>query len=227
MNVEDAMAELAGLSDSYTAGEMAAYHKTDRPFYGISNPMVYEVCARWREDATLEERVALAAGLWDSNVHEARVAAAKLLVQARIKPDADVWNLIVSWVPTFDGWALADLACGAGSRRLNADPTRLDEVETWTTSEHNWTKRSAMVMTLPWTKQNHPKPEEIDARERILGWAAQYVHDSDQHIQKAVSEWLRELGRHDAPRVWAFLDEHGAAMNAYAYKNASRKLPPK
>jgi len=227
MNVDDALAELAEGGDAYKAGEMAAYHKTDRPFYGLANPVIYEACARWRAEISLEERIALAADLWDSNVHEARVAAAKLLVQARIKPDEDVWRLIASWVPTFDGWALADHACGAGSRRLTADPARLDEVETWTTSDDKWTKRSALVMTLPWTKQNHPKPEETEARERILGWAAQYVHDPDQFIQKSVSWWLRELGRHDAPRVWAFLDEHGAAMKPFAFKDASRKLPPK
>ena len=227
MNVEDALAELAAMGDAYKAEEMAAYHKTDRPFYGIANPVIYEACARWRAEATLDERATLASELWDSNVHEARVAAAKLLVQARIKPDEVVWKLIASWVPTFDGWALADHACGAGSRRLKADPSRLDGVETWTTSTHKWTKRSALVMTLPWTKQNHPTPEEIEARERILGWAAHYVQDPDWFIQKSVSWWLRELGRHDAPRVWAFLDEHGKTMKPFVYKDASRKLPPK
>jgi len=227
MRVEDALPELASLGDAYKAGEMAAYHKAERPYFGIANPLIYECCARWREACTLEERVTLAADLWDSNVHEARVAAAKLLVQARIRPDDDVWRLIASWVPSFDAWAVADHACGAGSRRLIANPARLDEVEAWTTSDHMWTKRAALVMTLPWTKQTHPKPEDVEARERILGWAASYTTDPDPFIQKSVSWWLRDLGRRDPDRVWAFLDAHGDAMKPHARKDASRKLPPR
>lgn len=227
MTVDDALAELAGLGDAYKAGEMAAYHKAERPYFGIANPVIYDCCARWREALSLEGRIQLASDLWDSNVHEARVAAAKLLVQARINPDDAAWQLIASWVPTFDAWAIADHACGAGSRRLVADPTRLDEVEGWTTSDHLWTKRAALVMTLPWTKQKHPKPEELAARERILGWAATYVTDPNWFIQKSVSWWLRDLGRRDPDRVWAFLEAHGDAMKPFARKDASRKLPPR
>ncbi|SLN58145.1 DNA alkylation repair protein [Pseudooctadecabacter jejudonensis] len=227
MTPDAALDELAALGDTYKAGEMAAYHKVDCLFFGISNPDVYECVARWREDASVEDRVALAQGLWNSNVHEARIAAAKLLVQARMRPDDAAWALIASWVPTFEGWAVADHACSAGSRRLIADPARLDEVETWTTSDHLWTKRAALVMTLPWTKQKHPKPDEVDARERILGWAAGYVTDPQWFIQKAVSWWLRDLGRRDPDRVWAFLDAHGDSMKPFARKDASRKLPPR
>ncbi len=226
MTPEAALAELEALGDPDDAAGMAAYHKADRRYLGVRVPAIYDCCAKWRAALSLEDRIALAAGLWDTDVHEARVAAAKLLVQARIRPDDDVWRLIASWVPTFDAWAIADHASGAGSRRLVADPSRLDEVETWTTSDHMWTKRAALVMTLPWTKQNHPKPHELEARERILGWAAAYVHDPQWFIQKSVSWWLRELGRHDAPRVRRFLNEHGDAMKPFALKDASRKLPP-
>ena len=58
---------------------------------------------RWRSG------VALAAGLWDSDIHEARVAAAKLLTQARIRPDDAVWDVLAS--------------LGAAVRRLGAWPT--------------------------------------------------------------------------------------------------------
>ena len=49
---------------------------------------------------------------------EARLAAAKLLTQARIRPDQEAWDLIKSWVPDFDSWAIADHACMAGQRRV-------------------------------------------------------------------------------------------------------------
>jgi len=224
--IEDALATLQTQGDAQKAAEMAKYHKAKRVYFGVPNPAIDEAAKEWRAGLDLDERLELASQLWDSNVHEARVAAAKLLVQARIKPDDAAWALIASWVPQFDAWAIADHVCGAGARRLLADPTRLDNVEAWTTSDHMWTRRAAMVMTLPWTKFNNPKPEDLAARERILGWAAGYTKDPAWFIQKSVSWWLRELGKHDAPRVHAFLAENGDAMKPFARKDASRKLPP-
>ncbi|MEL7164196.1 MAG: DNA alkylation repair protein, partial [Pseudomonadota bacterium] len=177
-----------------------------------------------RSTQSVEARIALAEGLWHTDIFEGRVAAAKLLTQARIKPDAGAWTLIQSWVPDFDGWAIADHACMAGQRRLLADPTRLDQVERWTTSDHMWTRRAALVITLPWTKQNFPKPAEIEARERILGWAANYVSDREWFIQKAVGWWLRDLSKHDAPRVRTFLGNHGEKMKPFAAREAAKHL---
>lgn len=213
--------------DPVKAAEMRAYHKTDRPYLGVANPVIDDRVKEWRAAMTLEERVSLAAGLWDSNVHEGRIAAAKLLTQARLRPDdTAAWDVIQTWVPTFDAWAIADHASIAGQKRLVADPSRLDTVESWTTSEHMWTRRAALVMTLPWTKQNHPKPAEEAARDRILGWAAMYATDHEWFIQKAIAWWLRELSKHDAPRVTAFLDAHGTTLKPFARKEAARKLPP-
>ena len=107
-----------------------------------------------------------------------------------MRPDDTIWAEITRWVEDFDAWAIADHVCSAGSRRLIADPARLDEVEGWTKHENMWVRRAAMVMTLPWTKQNHPNTEERAIRERVLGWAAEYTDDHDWFIQKSVSSWL-------------------------------------
>jgi 3-methyladenine DNA glycosylase AlkD len=225
MNVEDALAQLNAAGNPAKAKEMARYHKVERPYLGVANPVIDGFVKEWRAEVDLEARLTLASGLWDSNIHEARVAAAKLLTQARIQPgDQAAWDLIVSWVPDFDAWAIADHVSIAGQKRLVADPSRLDQVEAWTTSEHMWTKRAALVMTLPWTKQNHPKPAEVQARTRVLGWAADYVADQDWFIQKAIAWWLRELSKHDAASVRVFLDAHADAMRPSAAKEAARKL---
>ena len=224
MTPDAALAAIATHALPGKPAEMAAYHKADRPYLGTANPVLDGLTREWREALTLDGRLTLAAGLWDSNVHEGRIAAAKLLTQARIRPDDETWALIASWVPGFDAWAIADHAAIAGQKRLVADPARLDEVETWTVSDHMWTRRAALVMTLPWTKQNHPKPEESAARERILGWAALYAGDSDQFIQKAVAWWLRDLSRHDPARTRAFLDAHGERMKPFARREAAQHL---
>ncbi|MBT8408510.1 MAG: DNA alkylation repair protein [Alphaproteobacteria bacterium] len=225
MSPAAALAQLTAKANPAKAAEMARYHKASRVYLGLANPQLDALVKDWRAALDTDQRVALASGLWDSDIHEARIAAAKLLTQARIRPDdTAAWRLIASWVPSFDAWAVADHASIAGQKRLVWQPARLDEVEGWTRSGHMWTRRAALVMTLPWTKQRDPKPQERAARERILGWAAGYVSDPEWFIQKAVAWWLRDLSKRDPDRVRGFLAEHGDAMKPFARKEAARVM---
>lgn len=217
--------QLAVLGDPAKALEMQTYHKAKRAYLGVANPQINDITKTWRGELDAPACVGLADALWNTDIYEARLAAAKLLTQARIRPDdTPAWTLIASWCPTFDSWAIADHACMAGQKRLVADPSRLDEVEAWVTSDHVWTRRAALVTTLPWTKQNHPKPAELEARDRILGWAAQLVPDRNWFTQKAIAWWLRELSKHDASRTIAFVEKHGADMKPFAAKEAMRLI---
>lgn len=216
--------DLQTLADPVKADEMAAYHKVDRTYLGVSVPQIEELTDRWRGELSLDDRIALAASLWQTNIHEARVAAAKLLTQARIRPDDAAWKLIVSWVPDFDAWAIADHVSIAGQKRLVADPARLDTVETWVTSPHMWTRRAALVMTLPWTKQNFPKPMDLAIRARVLGWCAELAPDHDWFIQKAIAWWVRDLSKHDSAAARDFIATHGDTLKPFARKEAGRHL---
>ena len=223
--IDTALAQLHAAANPEYAVYAAAYHKTARPYLGIKVPVVEAMADGWRAECSLDERLTLAAALWDTNIHEARVAAAKLLTQARIKPDdGAAWALIQSWVPQFDAWAIADHACKAAEKRITANPARIEAVEGWTTSENIWTRRAALVATLPFTKQNFPKPVELDVRDRVLGWAATYADDRDWFIQKAIAWWLRDLSKHDPARTADFLETHGTRLKTFARKEAAQYL---
>lgn len=224
MTPEQALDQLRAAGDPDRAAGSAAYHKADRIYLGVAVPVITDLAQSWRAGLDVPGRVALADGLWQTNIHEARVAAAKLLTQARIKDDDAVWRLIASWVPEFDAWAIADHVCDAGGRRLLTDPSRIDEVEGWTTSESLWARRAALVITLPWTKQNFPKPQDLAIRDRVLGWAAGYADDPEWFIQKAIAWWLRDLSKHDPERARDFLASHGTRLKAFARKEAAKYL---
>ncbi len=225
VSVQDALAQLSAQASAETAEGMAAYHKVDRPYLGVSVPQITDLATAWRAaESDVDQRVALAAGLWDTNIHEARIAAAKLLTQARIRPDQAVWELFLSWVPQFDAWAIADHACEVGRRRIEADPRRLDQIEALTQSDHMWSKRAVLVMTLPFARKNNPKPADLEVRERVLGWAADYATDPEWFIQKAVAWWVRDLSKHDPARALDFLDGPGQTLKSWARKEAGRLL---
>ncbi len=219
-----AIAQLRAGADPARAAEMVAYHKAPREYLGLPVPAIERLVATWRGGA-VADRVDLARGLWDSDIHEARIAAAKLLTQARIREDESlVWAEFVRWVPGFDAWAIADHACKVGERRIMADRSRLDVVEGWTKGPDPWVRRVALVATLPLARLTHPDAGERAARERVLGWAGSYVADRNWFIQKAVAWWLRTLSVHDPDRVRDFLDGPGRDLKAFARKDAARRI---
>ena len=221
----EAIAVLRTFGDSGKAADMASYHKAARTYLGVPVPVIDTLAREWRAKTTLEARLALAQGLWQSDIHEARVAAAKLFTQAGIRPDdGAVWRMIAGWVPDFDGWAIADHVSIAGAKRLVADPARVDEVAEWTVSQHMWTRRAALVMTLPWARMNFPKARDLVIRDRVLGWCVLYADDRDWFIQKAVAWWLRDLSRHDARRARDWIAVHGGRLKPWARREASRHL---
>jgi 3-methyladenine DNA glycosylase AlkD len=225
ITAEAALDAMRAVADPADALAQAAYHKSEREHLGVRNPEIDGFVKDWRGALDVAGRVALADGLWRTDIHEARIAAAKVLTQARIhEGEADVWHLIGSWVPTFDAWAVSDHAASAGARRLSAHPERLDEVEEWTTSENMWSRRAALIFTLPWAKGRHADDADRARRERILGWAAVYAADHDWFIQKAVGWWLRTLSKHDPGRVSVFLAAHGDAMKPFARWEAGKYL---
>ncbi|MFN6952570.1 MAG: DNA alkylation repair protein, partial [Albidovulum sp.] len=92
---------------------------------------------------------------------------------------------------------------------------RLDVVEGWVHSRHLWTRRAALLMTLPWTRQNFPRAADLAIRDRVLGWAAVLSADGERAVRQAVAGWLRDLSRHDPERSRAFLATHGARLKPF------------
>ncbi|TDT74970.1 3-methyladenine DNA glycosylase AlkD [Litoreibacter halocynthiae] len=224
MSPDAALAHLESLADASKADELAAYHGVERRYLGIPTPTLDALAKDWRGD-DLAARLTLAAALWDSDIHEARICAAKLLTQARLRPeDGPAWDLLVSWLPDVDCAAIADQVANAGAKRVVWDTSRLDQMDAWTASEHVWTRRAVLDFTQPWTKQNRSKLADEAVRDRVLGWAALYAEDHDPLIQRAVAWWLRDLSRFDVPRVQAFLEEHGERMTRSARREAAQMI---
>ena len=168
-------------------------------------------------DLAPEGRLALASSLWREPVWDLKIVAGRMLVAKSVPADENLWRFVTDRMADLDGWAVADNFAPVASRCLIADEARLDEVETWLTSPHLWTRRATLAFPLAWTKGERDP-------ERMLGWAAKLTPDREWFIQKAIGWWLRELSKRDVLRVRKFLDEHGAAMKAFARKEAGKYL---
>lgn len=232
MMIDDALQALRAHADPEKAAGMAAYHKAaqfspGREYLGLSNAITGELATQWRKDTPDQAAlVELAQALWETDIFEARVAAGKLFLQARMRPDDTLaWDWITSVVPQFDSWAIADAVAQGAQKRLVQDPSRLDLLEDWTTSDHLWTRRAAFVFTLPFVKSRHPSATEQAARARVLTWAAALAEDPEWFIQKAIAWWLRDLSKRDQDAARSWLEQHGSRLKPFAAKEAARYLP--
>ncbi len=85
-----------------------------------------------------------------------------------------------------------------------------------------WKRRSVLTLTMPWTKINNPKIDELEQRARIISWLGTLSVDQEWLIQKAMANWLSSLSKHDIPTVLSFLEEYGAKMKPFAVNEACK-----
>lgn len=215
------IALLAALADPARAAQEKRYQKSTWEHWGVALPKMDQAIRVSLADLDQTASLELAARLWREPVWDLKIVASRILARKTIEPDAGVWRFVVERMVELDGWAVADNLAVVGGRCLLAAPQRLDRVEDWVASPHLWTRRAALVFTLPWTK-------EARDPERMLGWAARLASDRQWFIQKAIGWWLRELSKRDPARVRRFLVEDGAALMAVARREATKYLeaPP-
>jgi 3-methyladenine DNA glycosylase AlkD len=193
------------------------YQKSQWTHWGVGLPAMDAAIGKALKNVPPRDLLRLSALLWSEPVWDLKIVATRILARAAVPPSETVWRFVRARMADLDGWAVADGLAAVGSRCLIADPRRLDIAESWTKSPHLWTRRAALVFTLPWTKDGRDP-------ERMLGWAAALVDDREWFIQKAIGWWLRELSKRDPRRVRRFLDEHGARLKGVALREALKYL---
>jgi 3-methyladenine DNA glycosylase AlkD len=193
------------------------YQKSRWEHWGVSLPNMDVAMRETLGDLSQDEALALCRRLWREPVWDLKIVAGRILARKSIAPDAKVLDFVTERMADLDGWAVADNLASVASRCLIEDPGRLDAVESWIENPHLWTRRAALVFTLPWA-------EEKRDPERMLGWAARLAEDREWFIQKAIGWWLRELSKRDPKRVRRFLNEHGGKLKGVARREATKYL---
>jgi 3-methyladenine DNA glycosylase AlkD len=194
-----------------------AYQKSRWEHWGVALPAMDAAIKQALGDLTQRQALDLCARLWREPVWDLKIVAGRILARKGIEPNAEAWEFVTERLPDLDGWAVADNLANVAWRCLIEDERRLDAVEAWIESPHLWTRRAALVFTLPWAKGDRDP-------ERMLGWAARLAEDHEWFIQKAVGWWLRELSKRDPERVRRFLEEHEWTLTSVAKREATRYL---
>jgi 3-methyladenine DNA glycosylase AlkD len=208
---------LRALGDPARAAQEKRYQKSRWEHWGVALPNMDVAIRESLGDLSQDEALDLCRSLWREPVWDLRIVAGRILARKSMAPDAGVWGFVTGRLVDLDGWAVADNLAPVASRCLIEDPDRLDAVEAWIESPHLWTRRAALVFTLPWAKEKRDP-------ERMLGWAALLADDRQWFIQKAIGWWLRELSKRDPKRVRRFLTDRGGKLTGVARREATKYL---
>ncbi|SLN30923.1 DNA alkylation repair enzyme [Aquimixticola soesokkakensis] len=210
MTPNDALEALRAASDPDRAAQLATRHG-DGTYLGTPAQTISDLAGAWRKTLDLTARLELAQGLWESAVFEARIAAAKLLTQARIPEDQALWDQILAWLPQAGLWPVLDALAAAGARRLAARPDRLSDVLPLASAEAPLLRRAALLLTEPMAKADFPDADALIRREQVLGLLPALLADSDKDVHRTAQSWLRTFAKHDFKRARAFRQDHGLA----------------
>jgi 3-methyladenine DNA glycosylase AlkD len=130
-------------------------------------------------------RHVLAAGLWESGIHEARILAA--LVD---EPTLVTREQMEQWVAAFDSWDLCDQVC---ANLFDRTELGWDAVVAWAARDEEYVKRAAFALlaALAWHRTDVP-----DSRlEAYLPLIEREAFDERNFVKKAVNWALRQIGK--------------------------------
>jgi 3-methyladenine DNA glycosylase AlkD len=208
--------ELAKIQRYFKTGE-GEYGEGD-VFLGVRMGDVFALAKEFVELPPAEIEVLL-----ESHLHEVRAGACSVMAkQAARKQTTEerrtqLYDLCLRRLDRIDNWDLVDLAARdvVGAHLIDRDRGPLYDLAR---SDDLWARRTAIYATQAFNRRG-----ELDDTFAI---AELLVDDPEDLVQKAVGGWLREAGKHDLPRLLAFLDAHAAAMPRPMLRDATERLTP-
>ena len=182
MGYAEVMAELDAMADPEAAKGMAYFGVRAKAPLGISMPRLRALARRAGRDH------GLAARLWATGIHEARILAGLVDVPAEVTQ-----RQMDAWVRDFDSWDVCDQVCMS---LFDRTPWAHEKAVEWAGREEEYVRRAGFAMMATLAVHDKKAP---DARfEAFLPVIERHAGDDRNFVRKAVNWALRQIGKRDA-----------------------------
>lgn len=219
--VDLARRELSAIADARKAREMAAYMKTDMPFFGVQKPERERILRTLKRECPPESRTAYEQSirsLWNEPERECKYLAIRY---ARAFPE----HIVPASMPLYQRlivegawWDFVDeVAIQLVGPLLLREPDRLEPTMTkWLKAKDLWLRRSAIVVRL--------KHQDKTNQARLFEACASCLHEEEFFIRKAIGWALREYAKTRPEAVRRFLREHRDSLSTLSFREAAKHL---
>jgi 3-methyladenine DNA glycosylase AlkD len=221
-SAEEVLATLRGQASPANVAGMMRYGISGSGALGVPMPTLrgVEKSTRRARRAHPDEAHVLAAALWDSGVHEARILAALTDV-----PELVTAAQADSWAADLDSWDVCDQLC---SNLLDRTPFAYEKAEEWAGAEPEFVKRAGFVLVCALAV--HDKNASDEPFLHFLTLVEREAADERPFVSKAVNWALRQIGKRDrnlhsvAVAVGLRLRESGGRAARWVASDALREL---
>jgi 3-methyladenine DNA glycosylase AlkD len=196
MKCEALLTEVRALGREENREGMARYGINVEDALGVSLWDLRRLARPYRKDH------ALAAELWATGLHEARLLAAIVDDPAEVTPQQ-----MDAWASEFDSWDVTDIVT---TDLFDQTPFAWEKAAEWTGREGEWVKRGGFAMMAGLAV--HDKKASDDAFAPLFWLIEREATDDRNFVKKAVNWALRNIGKRNA------------ALNAEAVACAQRML---
>lgn len=215
-------AELLGaMADPERAERMAAYMKTDMPFYGVKAQGVKASMiqvAKAFPPADHGEYEAAVLALWRLPHREEKHMAIGYARRFRRFVDSTSFDLYRLLVVEGAWWDFVDEIAAhlIGKVLLDERQTVSPIIESWITDPDMWLRRTSIICQLS---------HKADTDTELLAAACvANMADTEFFIRKAIGWALREYAKSDPEWVRAFVDQHRNEMSGLSIREATKHL---
>ncbi|MBI5568951.1 MAG: DNA alkylation repair protein [Desulfomonile tiedjei] len=176
---EEILAEIRSQANPEAVAGMARFGINSDSTYGVSIPTLRKIAARTGRNHEL------AAVLWHSGIHEARLLA----------PMVEVSDLVTAeqmdrWVADFNSWDVCDQCCNNLFRKARVAHAKALE---WSSRQEEFVKRAGFVMIACLAVHDKTAADEVFLK--YLPAIARESVDSRNFVKKAVNWALRQIGK--------------------------------
>lgn len=175
--------ELRLLGSQENRAGMARFGINTEKAFGVSMAAMRPLQRKYRR------RHDLAAELWDSGHHEARILAALIDDPKLVTP-----KQMDSWAADFNSWDLCDQAC---MKLFAKTPFVADKVAKWAKDKREFVRRAAFATIAGYavSAKNAPDADFMP----FFDLVEKYATDERNFVRKAVNWALRQMGKRSKP----------------------------
>jgi 3-methyladenine DNA glycosylase AlkD len=212
---------LQEVADPGKAGPMAAYLKTNMPFYGVQKPdrvpIYREMKKCFRPESQGDYKEAVLA-LWALPHREEKYAAITFALQNRpfiTSKSLPLYERLIregAWWDLVDGVA-ADLV---GRVLLEHRRETRPVIERWVDDDDLWIRRTAIIV--------HLRHKEHTDADQLFDHCLRRAHEKEFFIRKAIGWALREYSITAPEIVRGFLLENRENLSGLSFREGAKRL---
>lgn len=210
------------LANAANAKAMAAYMKTDMPFFGIKTPVrrpIVREAIRAHPITSRRDYVAAINALWNEPEREMKYAAvgvAQSAPQFITMASLPLYRRLIvagGWWDFVDEIAARLVGCIVMQERERAAPVMRKWIDD---EEHIWLRRSAILCQLG----HKGETDEV----MLFDFCLRRAHEKEFFIRKAIGWALRQHAYTSPRAVRAFLNKHRVKLSALTLREAGKHL---